>query len=469
MNRIKFGTDGWRAVIAREFTVDNVARVAMACATWLLNKHREATVVVGYDCRYGGNLFALTISKVLASKGIRVIMSDRFTGTPVISFAVSMLKAEMGIMVTASHNPPEYNGIKLKGTHGGPFFDEDLRDVENLIKYENHIDLDLIKTDMLIEKDLLTIGNIEAYYVQHISESFDLNLLRKDPQSVLFDPMYGSGQKIASQVIPGIKVIHNRQEWMFDGTPPEPLEKNLKDFLDTMRNNPKLKLGIAIDGDADRIALADENGRYIDSHHIILLLIHYLAGYRKEKGMVVTGFSSTLKIEKLATHYGLPVTRVKIGFKEISRIMMKGGVLVGGEESGGISALGHIPERDGLWMAFLILQWMNETGKSLVQLIDEIYEITGSFAFERSDLKVDKEQKNRILERCRNGSLKSIGQFDVNKVEDLDGYKFFTSEDSWVMIRPSGTEPLLRTYAEAPDKAGALELLEAVRTEIYAP
>jgi phosphomannomutase len=466
MNRIKFGTDGWRAVIAQDFTVESVARLAMACSSWLLNKYREATVVIGYDCRYGGKMFAEAVAKVLGSKGIKVIMSDRFTATPVVSFVVNMMKAEMGIIITASHNPPEYNGIKIKGPHGGPFFEEDLRDIENLVKYENHVDLDLIRLESLIEKDLLIIGNIEEYYIQHIKESFNLNLLNKAAGSILFDPMYGSGQNILGRIIPGLQLVNHRQEWMFNNTPPEPLEKNLSGMLSLLRSTPSLKLGVAVDGDADRIALADEQGTYIDSHHIILLLIHYLAGYKRQTGSVVTGFSSTVKIEKLAAHYQLPVTRVKIGFKEISRIMLKEDVLVGGEESGGISVKGHIPERDGIWMALLIIQWMNETGKSLRQLIEEIYSITGPFAYARSDLKIEKEVKTRFLEKCRNGALDCVGQNKIVKKEDLDGYKFFISGESWVMVRASGTEPVLRTYAEAATGEDAKLLLNLIREEI---
>ncbi|HYW94855.1 MAG TPA: hypothetical protein VE870_04660 [Bacteroidales bacterium] len=459
MNRIKFGTDGWRAVIARDFTVENVARVSMACSTWLQRKYREATVVIGYDCRFGGPMFAEAAAKILGSKGIRVILSDRFTSTPVVSFVVNMMKAELGIMLTASHNPPDYNGFKLKGTHGGPLFDEDVRDIENMIDYENQLDLDLIKMETLIDKDILTVGNIEEYYVQHVSENFDLPELRKYAPSVAFDPMYGSGQNILGAILPGIKVLHQKQDFSFGNTPPEPLERNLGEFLEFVRNDPDIKIGIAVDGDADRIALVDENGNYIDSHHIILLLIHYLAGYLGETGSIITGFSSTVKVEKLAEHYGLQVKRVKIGFKEISRHMVKEDVLVGGEESGGISVKGHIAERDGIWMGLIILRFMHESGKSLSELINEIYSITGSFAFARSDLHITRELKNRVLDKCQKGIFDSFGDNRVEHIESLDGYKYFFDKNSWFMIRPSGTEPILRTYAEAPTMDQAKELL----------
>ena len=461
MNRIKFGTDGWRAIIARDFTNENVARVALACSTWLLRKYREATVVIGYDTRFGGPMFAETAAKIFGSKGIRVILTDRFTSTPVVSFVVNMMKAELGVMITASHNPFEYNGFKLKGTHGGPLFDDDVKDIENMIDYDYQLDLDMIKIDTLIDRDVLTIGNIEEYYVQHVSENFDLPALQEHAGSVAFDPMYGSGQNILGAILPGIKIIHNKQDFAFGNTSPEPLEKNLGEFQNFVASDPELKLGIAVDGDADRIAILDEHGRYIDSHHIILLLIHYLAGYKGETGSIITGFSSTVKIEKLAQHYGLPVKRVKIGFKEISRHIVKEDVLVGGEESGGITIKGHIAERDGIWMGLTILQFIHESGKSLGELLNEIDSITGSFAFARSDLHIEKDLKNRVLDKCQKGKFGTFGTRSVERTENLDGYKYFFDENSWFMIRASGTEPILRTYAEAPSEEEAQDLLKS--------
>jgi phosphomannomutase len=460
MEKINFGTDGWRAVIAREYTAENVARVSLACSNWLLRKFGEATVIIGYDTRFGGEMFAQTAAAILASKGIKVILSDRFTATPVVSLVVNMMKAEMGIMITASHNPPDYNGFKLKGSHGGPLFDEDVKDIENLINYENEIKPELIRIDSLIEKDILTIRNIESYYIQHVKENFDTDLFLENAKSLAFDPMFGSGQRILEEIIPGVKTIHNTRDVFFNNTSPEPLEKNLPDFLDFLKNDPVLKLGIAVDGDADRIALVDSGGNYIDSHHIILLLIHYLAGYKKQKGLVVTGFSSTVKVEILAAHYGLKVQRVKIGFKEISKYMIKDNVLVGGEESGGISIKGHIAERDGLWMGLTIWQWMLETGKSIEELINEIYSITGKFVFRRNDLHINKELKSRVIEKCLKGQFKSFGSYEVSRPDNLDGFKFYFDESSWLMIRPSGTEPVLRTYAEASNKETAADILK---------
>ncbi len=460
MNKIRFGTDGWRGIIARDYTEENVSRLSLACSTWLLKKFGEATVIIAYDTRFGGRMFAESAAKILASKGIKVILSDRYTSTPVVSLVVNMMKAELGIIITASHNSSEYNGFKLKGSHGGPLPEEDLKDIVALINYDTTIDLNLIKTENLIDRDLLTIGNIEDYYIQHLRENFDFPELQSFASSVAFESMYGSSQKLMTKMLPGIHSIHPRPDPLFGGFPPEPLEKNLHEFLDYVGKTENIKLGIAVDGDGDRIALADETGRYIDSHHILLLLIHYVAGYLRLKGEIVTGFSSTIKIEKLAAHYKLDVTRVKIGFKEISRIMVRDEVLVGGEESGGISIKGHIPERDGIWIGLTFMKWMSDTGKSLRQLIDEVYSITGSFAFHRSDLHVPKEMKNRVLEKCYKDSYKSFGKYNVLRKETLDGYKYFFENDAWLMIRASGTEPVLRTYAEASDLDRVMDILD---------
>ena len=459
MRRIKFGTDGWRAIIAHDFTVENLARISLACATWLLRKHRESTVVLGYDTRFGGTMFAEVVAKILGSKGIRVIMSDRYITTPVVSYTVQMMKAEMGIMITASHNPPDYSGFKLKGPEGGPLHNEDLKDIEDLIDYENDVELDLIKTEILIKKEILTIGNIEDYYIQNIRESFDIHQMLNYTDRFAFDPMYGSGQNTLPKILPGIKGIHQKHDYGFNGIPPEPLQKNLFEFQNFVKNDPVTQFGVALDGDGDRIALIDESGSYIDSHTIILILIHILAGYKKEKGIIVTGFSSTSKIEKLAAYYNLPVERVKIGFKEISKKMISEIVLVGGEESGGISVKGYIPERDGIWNALLIWEFIIESGISLRHLVEEVLELTGHFFVQREDLKVEKDKKSRILENCNKHNYNYFGDLQILRTEQLDGYKYYFSDDSWVLIRPSGTEPVLRIYAEGKNKNSANDIL----------
>jgi len=466
MQSIKFGTDGWRAVIAREFTVENVSRVSSAIASWVVNKRSKPKVVVGYDCRFGGRMFAETVAKVLALKNIHVYLSPSFVSTPMISNGVLHFGADLGIIITASHNPPEYNGLKVKGPYGGPAFTNDLKDMEGLIPEFNEISLDSIHWGDLIDRDLVEYVDLENLYLQQIREHFDLGQIKASGLKFAFDAMYGAGQRVIKKVLPSVKSLHCSLNPFFDGTPPEPLHHNLLEFSEKIKNNWKVDAGLAIDGDADRLAMYDSKGNYIDSHHVILLLIHYLAGYRKQKGKIVTGFSSTVKIEKIAAHYGLEVQRVKIGFKEITEIMLKEDVLIGGEESGGISIKGNIPERDGIWMGLTLFQFMAETGKTLDDLLKEVTEITGPFAFERQDLKLDREVKNKIIRKCTENGLVQIGKYKVVKMENLDGWKYFFNNKEWLMIRPSGTEPVLRMYAEATTRVRAVDMLKTGYTEL---
>jgi len=461
MNTIKFGTDGWRAIIAKDFTVRNVARVSAGISNWLFKKYKEPSVVVGYDCRFGGKMFAETVAKVLAFKGIKVLLAPDFVTTPMVSLGVLRLQATLGIMITASHNPPEYNGLKLKGSHGGPLFEPDVKNVEALIPDDNIINLETIKWEGLLDQRWVEYADLENLYFDEVHQNFNIKKIINTGLKFAFDAMHGSGQNVIQKILPGIKCLNCTLDPFFRGISPEPLEHNLITLSEKIRNHWNVDAGLAVDGDGDRIAMMDDNGRYVDAHHILLLLIHYLAGYKQMKGKIVTGFSSTVKVEKLAKHYKLPVQRVKIGFKQISEVMMKENVLVGGEESGGISIAGTIPERDGIWMGLTLFQFMAETNKSLRTLIEEVYAITGAFSYQRQDLKIDKELKTRVLKKCQENAYKNFGSYKVTRIETVDGWKFFFNPNEWYMIRPSGTEPLLRTYAEAKTDERASEIMRA--------
>lgn len=460
MERIKFGTDGWRAVIAREFTVENVAKVTVATSRWLLSKYKNPSVVIGYDCRFGGKLFSETVAKVFAHTGVKVYFSPKFVPTPAVSFSVTSLGASIGVVITASHNPPEYNGYKLKGSHGGPLLEEQTKEIETLIPDDLEIIIESVRWDELEKKGLIVVTDIEKNYTDHLKNNFNLKALKKSKFSFAFEAMYGAGQDVMREIMPWIHLSHCEYNPSFKGIPPEPLEKNLKEIQAEIRTKKNIDCTLVVDGDADRIALFDKDGNYIDSHHIILLLIYYLAGYKKQTGKIVTGFSSTSKVEKLVSQYGLTVTRVRIGFKDICRIMLNEDVLVGGEESGGIAIRGHIPERDGVWMGLTLWTFMNETEKNLNELIQEIYNITGRFYYSRIDKKVDENTKRDVLQRLKNDNITSFGKFRVSRLDTLDGYKFFFNEDEWLMIRASGTEPLLRLYSEASTPERVSEILK---------
>jgi phosphomannomutase len=459
MTPIKFGTDGWRAVIAREFTTHNVARVAEATGRFALQMKDRPSVVVGHDCRFGGELFAEVSARVLASMGVHVFLADTFVSTPMISLAVLRCKADLGVVITASHNPPEYNGYKLKGHYGGPLMDEDIARVEALIPEQPGADWEAHSLEGLTEKGLVERIDLETMYCNYLEEKFDLETIRRSPMQFAFDAMYGSGQNVMRRLFPDITLLHCERQPLFDGIPPEPLLKNLEAFSEVIRLAGDIDCGLAVDGDADRIALFDHRGGYVDSHHVILLLIHYLHHYRKLSGKVATGFSSTVKIGTLCGLYSLPLDIVKIGFKHICGLMLRENVLVGGEESGGIAVTGHIPERDGIYNGLLIWEAMVKTGKSLQGLIREVYELTGPFAFERSDLRLPPEDKDRIVKNCEAGAYQRFGSREVIRTETLDGFKYYFSDSQWLMIRPSGTEPVLRTYAEGETREEALQIL----------
>lgn len=461
MYQIKFGTDGWRAIIAKEFTVENVSRVTEGTVSWLKRQDPQASVVVGHDCRFGGELFAETVAKVLLHHGVKVYLAKGFVSTPMVSLGARNYKANLGIIITASHNPPEYNGYKLKASYGGPLTPEHIAEIELLIPETSITPLDSIKLADFETSQLLKIVPLEDDYIKHVEASFDLNAIRNSSLNLAYDAMYGAGQNVIRRLFPDATLLHCDNNPSFDGQAPEPILRNLQEFSDVIREAGDIDVGLATDGDADRIGLFDNKGNFIDSHHLILLLIHYLVHYKGMKGKVCVAFSTTLKIKKMCEHYSLPIEVVKIGFKYICGIMVKEDVLVGGEESGGIAIKGHIPERDGIWMGLVIWEFMAKSGKSLHDLIEEVYAITGPFAFERIDLHLEETNKQRIIANCKKGIYQQFGNYSVQRMDDLDGWKFFFDENSWVMIRASGTEPVLRTYAEAPTQAQALAILDA--------
>lgn len=461
--QIKFGTDGWRALIAREFTVENVSRVAEGVAAWLLKKKSSPKVIIGYDTRFGGAMFATTVAHILSSRGIKVLLSEGFVSTPMLSMGTLFLKCDLGIVITASHNPPSYNGFKLKGPHGGPLFPSQVSEIEQLIPADATPGIENFSAEDFKEQNIVEYVDLEKMYLEHAEKNFDLNLIRNSRLRFAYDAMYGAGQNAVKKLLPGITFLHCENNPGFNGTAPEPILKNLVEFSSMIKADGKIDCGLATDGDADRLGLFDNKGNFIDSHHIILLLIHYLVKYKNMKGKVCVAFSTTPRVAKLCKHYGLPLETVKIGFKYISEIMDKEDVLLGGEESGGIAIKGHIPERDGIWMGLVIWEFMAKSGKSLHELIEEVYAITGEFAFERNDLHIDESVKQKIIANCANNIYKSFGNFAVRKIEDMDGYKYFFDNDQWLLIRASGTEPVLRTYAESSNRAGALAILEAAK------
>lgn len=468
MTKIKFGTDGWRAIIAQEFTVDNVARVSVGVARWIVQRgFKDPCVVLGHDCRFAGPLFSDTVARVLISQGIRVHRAHGFVSTPMVSLGAQRLNAAMGIVLTASHNPPEYNGYKLKGGHGGPLIPEEVQEVEDLIPEAHGLDLAAVDLAAAERDGMLKQVDLEDMYVDHVKASFDLQAIRSSGMKLGFDAMYGAGQNVVPRILPEAVLLHCEHNPSFMGQAPEPIHKNLQEFSELIRSTD-ISCGLAVDGDADRIGLYNGEGRFIDSHHIILLLIHYLVKYKGMNGKVVVAVSTTPKVEAMCRHYGLEYHVTKIGFKWISGLMITEDVLLGGEESGGIAIKGHIPERDGIWMGLTIWEFMARSGRTLDQLIEEVYGIVGPFSYERNDLHISEALKQDVLARCASGGFKRFGDLEVRRLETIDGYKYHFDDGQWLMIRASGTEPVLRCYAESATMEGARRILQLCREAIGA-
>lgn len=467
MYQIKFGTDGWRGIIAAEFTVENVKRVAQGTAEYIKKNHPgNLHIVLGHDCRFAGELFAETVAQIMCANGIRVKLAKDFVSTPMVSLGAVKYGAALGVIITASHNPPAYNGFKLKAHYGGPSSPAVIDEVETNIP--DSVSLPLQSTEQLVSGKMIEYVDLETLYVTEVENKFDLNSIKKSGMEFAYDAMYGAGQNVMRRLFPEITLLHCDHNPGFNGQAPEPIHKNLHEFSELIRISEDIDCGLVTDGDADRIGLYNKKGEFVDSHHIILLLVHYLHKYKGMDGKVITTFSATSKITALAKAYGLDIEITKIGFKYICEKMVTENVLVGGEESGGIAIKGFIPERDGIWIGLTLWEFMARTGKSLDELIKEVYDVVGSFAMGRIDLHITEEIKQTVLANCKAGRYTSFGNYTIQQTEDLDGFKFHLGNEEWVMIRASGTEPVLRVYSESSTQQKAEAILEATKTAILA-
>jgi phosphomannomutase len=465
MGKIKFGTDGWRAIIAKDYTVDNVKRVAKATADWVLKQSPESKIVIGYDCRFGGYMFCEAAISVLCKHGIKVYFDKHFVSTPMISLGAKTLGCELGVIITASHNPPAYNGYKLKSKFGGPLIQKYITEIEGLIP--DTYEADDVSLEEWEKKGLLEFVDLEEMYYQHVAQYFDLEAMNENSELVVaYDAMYGAGQSVFPRIMPHADFLHCEYNPSFYGQAPEPIGKNLRELENYLKEMKHVDVALATDGDADRIGLYDGTGKFIDAHHIILLLIHILHKYEEMNGKVVIAFSVSDKVKKLCEIYNLPYEVTKIGFKYICEIMQNEDVLVGGEESGGIAVKGHIPERDGIWDGLVIIQHLMRTGQTLTELINEVYELVGRFSYYRDDLHLLEEQKLQIMDNCKAGTYKDFGGIPVSRVEDIDGYKFHLQDEETVMIRASGTEPVLRIYVEASSDERVQVILGKVKATL---
>ncbi len=483
---IHFGTDGWRAVISDEFTFENVRKVAQAIADDARAQiaARPPLYVVGFDTRFLSDRYALEVARVLAGNGLRVLLCKADVPTPVLSFAVVERAADGGVMITASHNPPRYNGLKLKGAFGGSAPVDVCRRVEGVIAAAEASDRRPIVADL---EQARAAGLIERFdpfpaYRDHLARLVDFDVMRKAHLRVVVDPMYGAGRVFLAAMLHDagveVKEIHGELNPGFGGLHPEPIARYLGALLAEVPAGG-YDLGLATDGDADRIGAVNAEGQFVDPHMIMALLLRYLVRTRSLRGDVVKTVSTTQMINRLARQYGLLVHETPVGFNHIADLMMSRDILLGGEESGGITIKGHIPEGDGLLMGMLLVEMIAREGKPLHELQAEIQAEAGPFYYGRRDVRLDDRaaggyDKEALVARLSLVPPTRLAEIPLAHVDVRDGIKFVLVDDSWLLIRPSGTEPILRIYAEAHSPEVVERLLEegealGARVEMAAP
>lgn len=454
---IRFGTDGWRAVIGREFTFANLSRLARATVKWLNQSGVEHPgILVGYDTRFMGRVFAEHVAEVITEEGATAILTTGPTPTPAISWGTHLLpEVNLGVVITASHNPPEYSGYKVKAKFGGSATQEMTREIESLIApYVSGAGKR--SGGSMVERD------ISAEYVEYLRGMYVFG--SGMDITVVHDPMYGAGQGILSMLLGDQNVveIHGEINPGFGGRSPEPIEHNLEELMHRVVHE-KAAIGIAHDGDADRIGIVDEQGNIVTSHLVMALLVAHLHKWHSQNGAIVRTFATSAILEKMGAAWGLPVETYPIGFKYVAPRFLETDVLVGGEESGGIAVAGHIPERDGIYVALVLLEMLMQRGKSLAVLVQELFDEFGPHAYYRSDVYTGKQTEVIAMLR-RTGGLHQVAGRTVQSMDTLDGFKHLM-KDAWLLVRPSGTEPVLRIYAEAPTRAEAEELVRDTKLQ----
>jgi alpha-D-glucose phosphate-specific phosphoglucomutase len=467
-NPIKFGTDGWRGVIARDFTFDNVRVCAQAVAEYLKQAGLDKQgLIIGYDTRFASEDFASAAAEVAAGNGIKAYLCNKATPTPIISFGTMARKAGGAIIITASHNPATWNGFKYKTKDGAGAPDEVTAEIEkNISRILNTKKVELMPLDDALKQSLVEYLDLAPLYLQHIAGSVDLDGLRQARLKVVVDSMYGAGAGYLKSLLSGgaieVVEINNERNPLFPGIRPEPIAANLEKLSATIKEQGA-DVGLATDGDADRIGIMDENGVFLTTLQVFALLCLYLLEVRGERGTIVKTITTTSMLYRLGEMFDVPVRETPVGFKYVAPIMMDENALVGGEESGGYGFRGHAPERDGILAALYFLDLMAKTGKTPSQLIDYLYSKVGPHHFNRVDIEFPEPERQAIIERITKNPPADIDGVKVEKFDTFDGYRFTLADTSWLLIRFSGTEPLLRTYAESSTPTRVEKLLKLGR------
>lgn len=469
MSKIKFGTDGWRAIMCEEFTFDNVRMVVQGIADYVNQQQlQERGVVVGYDTRFQAEKFAQVAVSVLGANGIRVHLVQRATPTPVTAFAIKDLQAGGAIMFTASHNPPEYNGVKFIPEYAGPATPEITNQLETFISAVlNGKPVQSTSFVELEHQGMVNYIDPRPNYEAHIASLVNFQVIRDSKLKVVVDPMYGAGMGYSSDILRqhGCQVlaIHEIRDPLFGGSLPEPTAAQLQELIGLVRSEGA-ELGLANDGDADRFGIIDADGTYITPNQVIVLLLLHLVKNRQYTGGVARTVATTHLIDAIAAKYQLPVYETPVGFKYIGEKMLKEDIIIGGEESGGLSIKGHIPEKDGILANLLIAELRAMEGKNLQAILAQVATEFGEFYNKRLDLHLAEDKKQQILSDLRNNPPSELAGISVKEVLTIDGIKLNLADGSWALFRPSGTEPLMRVYLETHSMEALQNLETAVRS-----
>lgn len=461
--KITFGTDGWRGTIAEEYTFDNVRRCAQGFASYLRNQgHADEWVIVGYDKRFHSENFAAAVAEVLAANDFRVYLTDGATPTPVISYAVVAKEAIAAVNITASHNPPVDNGFKVRNRFGGAIDPEGLKQIEALIP-DDVAAIQRVPIGKALEQGRVVKFDASEAYIEQIHRLIDLQPIKDAGLKVLVDAMWGNGAGWFSRLLEGGRTevieIHNQRNPIFpEMSRPEPIQPNVDAGLAATIANQADVL-IITDGDADRLGIGDEHGNFIDQLRAYGLLAYYLLEVRGQRGPIVKTLSTTKMLNRLGERYNVPVYETGVGFKYVAPKMLETEAMIGGEESGGYAFQGHVPERDGILAGLYLLDMMVKLDKKPSQLIDVLFEKVGAHYYDRIDTRFtgDREKRKAMIEAAE---PKTIGGLAVTEIKQIDGYQFLLEDGGWLLIRFSGTEPIIRVYTETKHKDRVQDILK---------
>jgi len=465
-NQIKFGTDGWRGIIAEDFTFDNVRICAQGVANYLKQEGlAERGIIVGYDTRFASEDFASAAAEIMAGNGIKVYLCPKSTPTPVISYGVLAQKAGGAIIITASHNPAKWNGFKIKSDDGAS------APTEIIAEVEKHISRTLtagrvnrLALTEAVKQGLVEYLDLAPIYFAQLNSLINLDELRQSRLKIVVDSMYGAGAGYFKRLLDGgdleVTEINGERNPLFPGIQPEPIAPNLV-RLSAMVKQQKADVGLATDGDADRIGIVDENGVFLDQLQVFALLCLYLLEVRGEQGPIVKTITTTNMLYRLGEMFNVPVYETSVGFKYVAPVMVAENALIGGEESGGYGFRGHVPERDGILAGLYFLDLLVKTGKKPSELLDYLYSKVGPHHYKRVDIEFPAEERENIINRLKNSSPDAIDGVRVVKSSTADGFRFILADDTWLLIRFSGTEPVLRIYTETDSQTRADRLLES--------